>query len=120
MSSAQAPNFTTPPYIIQSILLLLGPTLFAASIYMVLGRIIILLDAADYSVIRPKRLTAVFVTGDVLSFLAQGGGKGAPWLVQHVVRWLADSGGEIQAAECSHKPRLQTQCSAARTLFLPA
>ncbi|KAI3392272.1 hypothetical protein diail_5936, partial [Diaporthe ilicicola] len=76
MSSAEAPNFTKNPYIIQSLLLLLGPTLLAASIYMILGRLVVLLEADSYSVIRPKWLTKVFVLGDVLSFFAQGGGGG--------------------------------------------
>ena len=74
MSSNEYPNFTKNPYIIQSILLLLGPTLFAASIYMILGRLIVLLEADSYSVIRPRWLTKVFVLGDLLSFFAQGGG----------------------------------------------
>ncbi|KAM5356611.1 hypothetical protein ACJ41O_003257 [Fusarium nematophilum] len=74
LSAQEAPDFTKNPYIIQSILLLLGPALFAASIYMVLGRLINLLDAGDLSIIRTKWLTKVFVTGDVLSFLAQSGG----------------------------------------------
>lgn len=63
------------PYVIQSLLLLLGPTLLAASIYMVLGRLIRLLDADNYSLIRPQWLTKVFVLGDVISFLAQSGGN---------------------------------------------
>lgn len=75
MSASESPDYTKNPYIIQSILLLLGPALFAASIYMVLGRLINLLDAGEYSMIRPKRLTKVFVLGDVLSFFAQSGGK---------------------------------------------
>lgn len=75
MSSNEYPDFTKNPYIIQSTLLLLGPTLLAASIYMVLGRLIRLLGADSHSLIRPKWLTKVFVLGDVLSFLAQGGGK---------------------------------------------
>ncbi|KAK1676031.1 RTA1 like protein-domain-containing protein [Colletotrichum godetiae] len=76
MSASEAPDYTKNPYIIQSILLLLGPALFAASIYMVLGRLINLLDAGEYSLIRPKWLTKVFVLGDVLSFFAQSGGGG--------------------------------------------
>ncbi|KAK7414350.1 hypothetical protein QQX98_006792 [Neonectria punicea] len=76
MSAQEAPDFTKNPYIIQSILLLLGPALYAASIYMVLGRIIVLLDAGELSVIRPNWLTKVFVLGDVLSFFAQSGGGG--------------------------------------------
>ncbi|KAK7426635.1 hypothetical protein QQZ08_006813 [Neonectria magnoliae] len=76
MSAQEAPDFTKNPYIIQSILLLLGPALYAASIYMVLGRIMVLLDAGEHSVIRPNWLTKVFVLGDVLSFFAQSGGGG--------------------------------------------
>ncbi|KAI1463487.1 RTA1 like protein [Daldinia caldariorum] len=76
MSSPEYPNFTKNPYIIQSTLLLLGPTLFAASIYMILGRLIVLLEANSYSIIKPRWLTKVFVLGDVLSFFAQGGGGG--------------------------------------------
>lgn len=75
MSSPEFPNFTKNPYIIQSILLLLGPTLFAASIYMILGRLVVLLEAEKYSLIKPRWLTKVFVLGDVLAFFAQGGGK---------------------------------------------
>lgn len=78
MSHTEAPDFTKNPYIIQSILLLLGPALFAASIYMVLGRLIALLEAGHLSMIRPNWLTKVFVAGDVLSFLAQSGGEFIP------------------------------------------
>ncbi|OTA98451.1 hypothetical protein M426DRAFT_69791 [Hypoxylon sp. CI-4A] len=76
MSSTEYPDFTKNPYIIQSILLLLGPTLFAASIYMILGRLVVLLEAESYSIIKPRWLTKFFVLGDVLSFFAQGGGGG--------------------------------------------
>ncbi|GKU04484.1 rta1 protein [Fusarium langsethiae] len=76
LSANEAPDFSKNPYIIQSILLLLGPALLAASIYMVLGRLIRLLDADHLTVISPKWLTKVFVTGDVLSFLAQSAGGG--------------------------------------------
>lgn len=74
LSANEAPDFSKNPYIIQSILLLLGPALLAASIYMVLGRLIKLLDADNLSIIGPRWLTKVFVTGDVLSFLAQSAG----------------------------------------------
>lgn len=60
----------------QSILLLVAPALFAASIYIILGRIILLVDGERFSLIRQKWLTAAFVTGDVLSFLIQSGGGG--------------------------------------------
>ncbi|KAH7210049.1 RTA1 like protein-domain-containing protein [Fusarium oxysporum] len=76
LSANEAPDYTKNPYIMQSILLLLGPALLAASIYMILGRLIVLLDAGHLSLIRTKWLTKVFVIGDVLSFLAQSGGGG--------------------------------------------
>ncbi|KAF2189662.1 RTA1-domain-containing protein [Zopfia rhizophila CBS 207.26] len=62
------------PYIMQTLLLLLAPALFAASIYMILGRIILLTDGERYSIIRQRWLTKIFVVGDVLSFLMQSAG----------------------------------------------
>jgi len=60
----------------QAVLLLVAPALFAASIYIILGHIILLVDGEQYSLIRKKWLTKIFVTGDVLSFLVQSGGGG--------------------------------------------
>ncbi|RKU41083.1 hypothetical protein DL546_003806 [Coniochaeta pulveracea] len=64
------------PYTVQNVFLLLGPALFAASIYMCLGRIIREVRGEPYSPIQPRKLTKIFVTGDVLSFLVQGGAAG--------------------------------------------
>lgn len=64
------------PYIIQSTFVLLAPALFAASIYMVLGRTIIRIRAEKYSFIRVNWLTKIFVFFDVLSFIVQGSGAG--------------------------------------------
>ncbi|KAM5344625.1 hypothetical protein ACJ41O_013160 [Fusarium nematophilum] len=66
------------PYIIQSVFLLIPPSLFAASIYMTLGRIIRGLGqkAEACSIIRVKWLTTLFVVGDVFSFLIQSTGAG--------------------------------------------
>lgn len=75
-SANEAPDFKLMPYIIQSLLLLLGPSFFAASIYMVLGRIIRLTGGERHSLIRPSWLTKIFVVGDVLSFFVQSGGGG--------------------------------------------
>jgi len=60
----------------QSLTLLLAPALFAASIYMILARIILLTDGDSHSIIRLKWVTKLFVAGDVLSFLAQSAGGG--------------------------------------------
>ncbi|CAJ0546495.1 Ff.00g011220.m01.CDS01 [Fusarium sp. VM40] len=67
---------TLGAYIIQSIFLLVAPALFAASIYMELGRIVALVDGDQYLFIRRRWLTFIFVTGDVISFFMQGGGGG--------------------------------------------
>lgn len=60
------------PYILTNIFTLLGPTLFAASIYMTLGRLIRTVRAEHLSVIKITWLTKTFVWGDVLSFIVQG------------------------------------------------
>jgi hypothetical protein len=62
------------PYIIQSIYILLGPALFAASIYMTLGRIILLIDGERHSLVKQRWLTKMFVAGDAVCFCMQSGG----------------------------------------------
>ena len=74
-SSQETPDWTLGPYIVQSLTLLIAPALFAASIYMTLGRIILLVDGERHSIIPKKWLTKLFVAGDVLSFLLQGAGE---------------------------------------------
>jgi hypothetical protein len=59
-------------FIVQTLLLLLGPVLFAASIYMILARIIILTDGQRYALVRPSWITITFVGGDILAFVMQG------------------------------------------------
>lgn len=65
------------PYVIQSTFILVAPALFAASVYMVLGRIIRSLGAECLSVVPVKWLTKIFVCGDVVSFVVQAGGASA-------------------------------------------
>ncbi|KAL8398582.1 hypothetical protein RB594_008419 [Gaeumannomyces avenae] len=64
------------PYIMQSLLILLAPALFAASIYAILGQLIVAVRANHLAPIRASRTTKIFVGGDVISFLLQmvGGG----------------------------------------------
>ncbi|KAL4995947.1 RTA1 like protein-domain-containing protein [Aspergillus recurvatus] len=76
LSSAEAPDFTKGPYVMQSALILIAPAFLAASIYMTLGRIIAMLDADRCSIIPLRFLTKIFVAGDVLSFLMQASGAG--------------------------------------------
>ena len=69
-------------YIIQSILLLIAPAFFAATIYMTLKRIIVLCAAYSgnpekaFSRIPTKWISRMFVWGDVFAFLLQAGGGG--------------------------------------------
>ncbi|KAF4556661.1 RTA1-like protein 11 [Elsinoe fawcettii] len=63
-----------PLYVIQIMLILLAPILFAAGIYMFLGRIITASTHTKFSIIRTTRLTKFFVGGDILCFLIQAFG----------------------------------------------
>ncbi|KAK3705723.1 hypothetical protein LTR37_013166 [Vermiconidia calcicola] len=77
MNASQAPEpYLLGPYIVQSLLLLLGPALFAASIYMELGRIVLMVKREKALPIRRKWLTLIFVIGDVFSFSVQAAGGG--------------------------------------------
>ncbi|EED17671.1 RTA1 domain protein, putative [Talaromyces stipitatus ATCC 10500] len=64
------------PYIVQTMLILVAPPLFAASIYMTLGRVIGTLNSQQLSIVPVRFLTRIFVVGDVISFLLQCGGGG--------------------------------------------
>ncbi|OQE35244.1 hypothetical protein PENCOP_c014G07359 [Penicillium coprophilum] len=76
MSAKESPNWTIGPYVMQSTLLLVAPALFAASIYMELGRIIVMVKGEQFALIRVGWMTRIFVAGDVLSFLMQASGAG--------------------------------------------
>ncbi|GJC86085.1 protein RTM1 [Colletotrichum liriopes] len=67
---------SVPAYSVQAILILVAPALFAASIYMILSRIITSLRAQHLSIIPVKWLTKAFVCGDVVSFSLQAAGGG--------------------------------------------
>ncbi|KAH7369989.1 RTA1 like protein-domain-containing protein [Rhexocercosporidium sp. MPI-PUGE-AT-0058] len=76
LSSQESPNWSLGPYIMQTLLLLIAPALFAASIYMELARVIELVDGESHAVIKRRWLTKLFVCGDVLSFTLQMAGGG--------------------------------------------
>ncbi|KAF2488687.1 RTA1-domain-containing protein [Lophium mytilinum] len=77
INANETPNWTQTWFIVQYMGILLAPALFAASIYMILGRIVLLTDAETHSFVRLKWMTATFVSGDVLSFLVQALGSPA-------------------------------------------
>ena len=74
LSSKDTDSLT--PYIVQSILLLVAPALFAATIYMTLGHVVRITGCEHHSVIPLKWLTKIFVCGDFLTFFVHGGGGG--------------------------------------------
>ncbi len=64
-------------YIMQTLLLLIGPPFFSASIYMVFGRIVTnILHNENYLLLYPKYITKVCVVGDIISLLLQAAGGG--------------------------------------------
>lgn len=71
VNAAETPDWSQTPFIIQTLLPLLAPALYAASIYMILGRIIGCLHAEHLSFIPVRWLTKIFVFGDILSFAFQ-------------------------------------------------
>jgi hypothetical protein len=61
--SAKKPD-SLPLYVTQTLLILLPPSLYAATIYMIYGRIVLLVNAPEASVIGPGKVTKIFVTGE--------------------------------------------------------
>ncbi|KAK6837333.1 hypothetical protein RU639_001541 [Aspergillus parasiticus] len=74
-ASAKDPR-SLGPYISQSLLILLPPSLYAATIYMCYGRIVRCTQRPELSIIAPAKVTKLFVIGDVLAFLLQCSGGG--------------------------------------------
>jgi TRAP-type C4-dicarboxylate transport system permease small subunit len=65
-----------PGFVTQAIPILVAPALYAASIYMILGRLIRTLRAEQLSMIPVNWVTRIFVTGDVVAFTLQAAGGG--------------------------------------------
>ncbi|KAG9229966.1 RTA1 like protein-domain-containing protein [Amylocarpus encephaloides] len=73
--SARSPH-NTGIYAIQFLLIMLAPSLYAATMYMLFGRLVIFVNNPSASIIRPQWVTKIFVTGDVISFVVQMAGGG--------------------------------------------
>ncbi|KAL5321395.1 hypothetical protein ACEPPN_009353 [Leptodophora sp. 'Broadleaf-Isolate-01'] len=73
--SAKSPD-DLMPYIAQSLFIILPPSLYAATLYMIFGRIVVLVNNPKASIIQPTKVTKIFVIGDVIAFLLQSGGGG--------------------------------------------
>jgi hypothetical protein len=62
-------------FIVQGVLILVGPLFFAATIYMMLGQTIRLAGGEDVSIINPKWCTRLFLTADISTLIIQGLGR---------------------------------------------
>ena len=94
-SSQQSPDWTIGPYLVQNLCLLIAPAFLAASIYMELGRIIMITGGEEHSIIRRTILTKLFVFGDVLSFLIQSNGTCTKFQNESTI-----AGGLLQGSSC--------------------
>lgn len=63
-------------YVGQSTLIILPPSLYAATIYMTYGRIVMFVGKPHLSIVAPRKVTKVFVLGDTAAFLLQLSGGG--------------------------------------------
>ncbi|KAJ5447369.1 RTA-like protein [Penicillium cf. griseofulvum] len=61
---------------LQEMLILCAPPLIAATVYMVLGRVIRSFGAEHLASMTPRKITVIFVLNDVLTFCTQLGGAG--------------------------------------------
>ena len=84
------------PFIVQGVLLLVGPLFFAATIYMMLGRTIRLAGGEDVSLIKPKWYTRIFVTADVTTLIIQG--LGTCCVVWQFSEWGFTNRPQVQAS----------------------
>jgi hypothetical protein len=73
----------------QNVLLLVAPALYAASIYMYLGRVIVLVRGEKFSLLHVSWMTKIFVAGDVLSFMMQSSGILFPRFTRSTMQYSA-------------------------------
>lgn len=85
-------------YSLQSLCILLAPVFVAATMYMLLGQIILVLRAEKLSLIKVKFLTKIFVAGDIISFFLQaiGGGTMVVDILKDLGKILAVVGLVVQ------------------------
>ncbi|CCH60512.1 hypothetical protein TBLA_0C07210 [Henningerozyma blattae CBS 6284] len=86
------------PYCASVVLILIAPTLIAASIYQLFGRMLYFLDCSGMTIVPTRYHTVVFVMGDVISFWMQaaGGGMMASSSLTKIGEGIASAGLFIQ------------------------
>lgn len=67
---------TLGPYIVETIFILIAPIFYAASIYSLLGKLIIYVGAESMIPIKPSKITCIFLSSDILALIMQVTGGG--------------------------------------------
>ncbi|KAG8948117.1 hypothetical protein FRC04_010029 [Tulasnella sp. 424] len=67
---------STGIYIGEYLFVVLSPCAFIAAVYVLLGRLAGHLNTGEYLLVRPHRVTVVFVSSDIVTFLIQAAGGG--------------------------------------------
>ncbi|THW43847.1 RTA1 like protein [Aureobasidium pullulans] len=73
--SARSPD-SVMLYALQSLFIILPPSLYAATLYMIYGRLVLFINLPHASLIRPSLVTKIFVIGDLFSFFTQASAGG--------------------------------------------
>ncbi|KAM0347698.1 hypothetical protein ACHAPU_004713 [Fusarium lateritium] len=71
ISARESPHWSTVPYATQTFATILGPTLMAATIYIMVRKLIIALDADSHALVPARVLPKVFIFADLVSLGAQ-------------------------------------------------
>ena len=99
-SAASEPgHYRLMPFIIQNTYVLLAPALFAATIYMVLGRVVSLTEGEAYSIIKRRWLTKTFLGGDAFCFMLQSAGMNRLASLAFLHANITSSGGGLLAKD---------------------
>ncbi|CAE6378444.1 hypothetical protein RSOLAG22IIIB_11545 [Rhizoctonia solani] len=61
-------------YIVMNMFTVLSPCAFIATVYMLLGRLALHLDADEYLLVKSRIITKLFLTSDIVTLLIQAGG----------------------------------------------
>ncbi|KAK6506247.1 hypothetical protein TWF506_011165 [Arthrobotrys conoides] len=85
-------------YAVQSSFIILAPVFYAASIYMVLRRLICSINGERFSVVPAKWLTWIFVAGDLIALNIQGNAVGLTFKAktQKIGEWVITAGLIVQ------------------------
>lgn len=91
-----AEDDTLMPYINETLFLLFAPIFYAASVYGLLGKLVVYVKAESTIPLKPTLITWIFVTSDVVSFIIQSIGGGLQAISSSTMNLsLMETGGNI-------------------------